>query len=316
MKTRKEGSKARLLGLSCMALVLTAFGVTGVRADAADAKKAPPLVNLAEEKDVKVTVGENMDLKNADLLTDGDKYYLQHDATGNKEGNNWENYQEQGTEVTSTAEGKNGVWVQVDLGASYPLEVINLKRQVYDGQATIGNGNPSGQGKRLKGTKISYKNTAIVIGNEEDLSDGQIVYYEGNPTLPDGVKQPENVSKPYEEAMGGQWFYMDYANKNGLGATELGTTKEARYIRVYTENPKGAAVKFMELGIYGYENEQDVQSQDGPRRVIDNEHPMMIATAYSNDVYEIGQEEGPELQGSNTVDGLSLIHISEPTRPY
>mgnify|MGYP000272163730 CR=1 FL=1 len=29
----------------------------------------------------------------------------------------------------------------------------------------------------------------------------------------------------------------------------------------------------------------------------------MIATAYSNDVYEIGQEEGPELQGSNTVDG-------------
>ena len=34
---------------------------------------------------------------------------------------------------------------------------INLKRQVYDGQATIGNGNPSGQGKRLKGTKISYK---------------------------------------------------------------------------------------------------------------------------------------------------------------
>ena len=52
MKTRKEGSKARLLGLSCMALVLTAFGVTGVRADAADAKKAPPLVNLAEEKDV------------------------------------------------------------------------------------------------------------------------------------------------------------------------------------------------------------------------------------------------------------------------
>lgn len=258
MKTRKEGSKARLLGLSCMALVLTAFGVTGVRADAADAKKAPPLVNLAEEKDVKVTVGENMDLKNADLLTDGDKYYLQHDATGNKEGNNWENYQEQGTEVTSTAEGKNGVWVQVDLGASYPLEVINLKRQVYDGQATIGNGNPSGQGKRLKGTKISYKNTAIVIGNEEDLSDGQIVYYEGNPTLPDGVKQPENVSKPYEEAMGGQWFYMDYANKNGLGATELGTTKEARYIRVYTENPKGAAVKFMELGIYGYDPEQTV----------------------------------------------------------
>ena len=71
MKTRKEGSKARLLGLSCMALVLTAFGVTGVRADAADAKKAPPLVNLAEEKDVKVTVGENMDLKNADLLTTG-----------------------------------------------------------------------------------------------------------------------------------------------------------------------------------------------------------------------------------------------------
>lgn len=302
MKTRKEGSKARLLGLSCMALVLTAFGVTGVRADAADAKKAPPLVNLAEEKDVKVTVGENMDLKNADLLTDGDKYYLQHDATGNKEGNNWENYQEQGTEVTSTAEGKKGVWVQVDLGASYPLEVINLKRQVYEAQPNIVNGNP-GDGKRLNGTKISYQNTAIVIGNKEDLSDGQIVYCEGNPTLPDGVEKPESISSPYQEAMGGQWFYMDYENKNGLGATELGTTKEARYIRVYTENPKGAAVKFMELGIYGYENEQDVQEQNGPRRVIDNENPMMIATAYSNDVYQIGQEKSPELQGYNTVEG-------------
>ena len=299
MKTRKEGSKARLLGLSCMALVLTAFGVTGVRADA---KKAPPLVNLAEEKDVKVTVGENMDLKNADLLTDGDKYYLQHDATGNKEGNNWENYQEQGTEVTSTAEGKKGVWVQVDLGASYPLEVINLKRQVYEAQPNIVNGNP-GDGKRLNGTKISYQNTAIVIGNKEDLSDGQIVYCEGNPTLPDGVEKPESISSPYQEAMGGQWFYMDYENKNGLGATELGTTKEARYIRVYTENPKGAAVKFMELGIYGYENEQDVQEQNGPRRVIDNENPMMIATAYSNDVYQIGQEKSPELQGYNTVEG-------------
>ncbi|MFR7585751.1 MAG: glycoside hydrolase family 98 domain-containing protein, partial [Mediterraneibacter gnavus] len=226
----------------------------------------------------------------------------QHDATGNKEGNNWENYQEQGTEVTSTAEGKNGVWVQVDLGASYPLEVINLKRQVYEAQPNIVNGNP-GDGKRLNGTKISYQNTAIVIGNKEDLSDGQIVYCEGNPTLPDGVEKPESISSPYQEAMGGQWFYMDYENKNGLGATELGTTKEARYIRVYTENPKGAAVKFMELGIYGYENEQDVQEQNGPRRVIDNENPMMIATAYSNDVYQIGQEKSPELQGYNTVEG-------------
>ena len=171
MKTRKEGRKARLLGLSCMALALTAFGVTGVRAEAADAKKAPPLVNLAEEKEVKVTVG--------------DKYYLQHDATGNKVENNWENYQEQGTEVTSTAEGKNGVWVQVDLGASYQVEVINLKRQVYEGQPNIVNGNP-GDAKRLNGTKISYQNTAIVIGNKENLSGGQIVYCEGNPTLPDG----------------------------------------------------------------------------------------------------------------------------------
>ena len=31
-------------------------------------KKAPPLVNLAEEKDVKVTVGENMDLKNSGFI--------------------------------------------------------------------------------------------------------------------------------------------------------------------------------------------------------------------------------------------------------
>ena len=106
MKTRKEGSKARLLGLSCMALVLTAFGVTGVRADAADAKKAPPLVNLAEEKDVKVTVGENMNLKDENLLTDGDKYYLQHDATGNKEGSNWENYQNREQKSPAPQKGK------------------------------------------------------------------------------------------------------------------------------------------------------------------------------------------------------------------
>ena len=110
-------------------------------------KKAPPLVNLAEEKDVKVTVGENMDLKNADLLTDGDKYYLQHDATGNKEGNNWENYQETGNRSHQHCRREKGVWVQVDLGASYPLEVINLKRQVSDGQATIGNRKSEWSGK-------------------------------------------------------------------------------------------------------------------------------------------------------------------------
>ena len=67
-ETRKEGSKARLLGLSCMALVLTAFGVTGVRADAADAKKAPPLVNLAEERMSKSQSGENMDLKKCGFI--------------------------------------------------------------------------------------------------------------------------------------------------------------------------------------------------------------------------------------------------------
>ena len=278
-----------------------ALGVT--EAKAADAKKTPPLVNLAEEKDVKIKVGDGMTIKEEELLTDGDKYYLQHNDTANKDGTSWEAYQERGTEVTSTNAKDKGVWVQIDLGASYPIEVINLKRQVYEGTSTIGNGNPSGQGTRLNGKKISYEDTAIVIGNEENLSDGEVVYYAGDPALPSGVEKPDSISEAYQEEMGGQWFYMDYENEKGLGATELGTTKTARYVRVYTENPKEAAVKFMELGVYGYENAQSVQKQDGPRRVIDNENPMMIATAYSNDVYKIGQKEGPELQGWNTVAG-------------
>ena len=287
--------------MSCLAMTLMALGVT--EAKAADAKKTPPLVNLAEEKDVKIKVGDGMTIKEEELLTDGDKYYLQHNGTDNKDGKNWEAYQERGTEVTSTNAKDKGVWVQIDLGASYPIEVINLKRQVYEGTSTIGNGNPSGQGTRLNGKKISYEDTAIVIGNEENLSDGEVVYYAGDPALPSGVEKPDSISEAYQEEMGGQWFYMDYENEKGLGATELGTTKTARYVRVYTENPKEAAVKFMELGVYGYENAQSVQKHDGPRRVIDNENPMMIATAYSNDVYKIGQKEGPELQGWNTVAG-------------
>ena len=157
MKTRKEGSKARLLGLSCMALVLTAFGVTGVRADAADAKKSTATGQSGRGKGCQSHRIGKYGSENADLLTDGDKYYLQHDATGNKEGNKLGELSGTGNRSHQHCRRKNGVWVQVDLGASYPLEVINLKRQVYDGQATIGNGNPSGQGKRLKGTKISYK---------------------------------------------------------------------------------------------------------------------------------------------------------------
>lgn len=146
MRNGKENKKVKLFGMSCLAMTLMALGAT--EAKAADAKKTPPLVNLAEEKDVKIKVGDGMTIKEEELLTDGDKYYLQHNDTDNKDGKNWEAYQERGTEVTSTNAKDKGVWVQIDLGASYPIEVINLKRQVYEGTSTIGNGNPSGQGTR------------------------------------------------------------------------------------------------------------------------------------------------------------------------
>ena len=282
-------SKQLILGFALSFSVLLAKGLS-VEAN----EKETPLVNLASGI-TDVIDNNGRSLTNPEYLTDGDKYYLQHNENGNKTNGAWETYQEKG----AVAHGQ-WVWIQLDLGASYPIEVINLKRQVYTGQTT----NSSGDNSRIQGSKITYQNTAIVIGNEENLSDGEVIYYQGTFALPDGVERPA-ASDLYQESMGGQWFYMDYSKEKGLGQTELGTVKNARYVRVYTYNPHGDTVNFMELGVYGYRDTSNIQTPS-KRRVIDNNNPLMIATAYSDDVYAIGQrEEGkePTLQGYNTVSG-------------
>lgn len=279
-------------------LGLAVFFLADIEADAAIAKKETPLTNLAKGKTT-VTANEGTTLNNVGKLTDGDKYGLIYNSTTNKNGGTWETYNE--VDNSTTASG-NRVWIQLDLGASYPIEVINLKRQVYSGTPTISN--PNGQHARLSGTTISYESTAIVIGNDPNLSDGYVVYYQGDFDLPRGVNKP-TASARYTEPMGGQWFYMDYSNNGGLGATELGTTKTARYVRVYSKNPSGSTVNFMELGVYGYKTqekaEEAAERKDELRRTIDNENPLLISTAYSNDIYAIGQQEEPTLQGFATV---------------
>lgn len=261
------------------------------------AHKTTPMVNLALGV-TSITSSNEQKTSLKHLLTDGDKYYLQHNNTANKIENKWEEHREQGTTIHS----KSG-WIQVDLGNSYPIEVINLKRQVYKNEPkNIDFSSGGATHTRIDGQTITYQKTAIVIGDKPDLSDGQVIYYQEGASLPDGVQAPSTASPTYPEAMGGQWFYMDLSNNGGLGTTELGNTKNARYIRVYTENPEAEQLKFMELGIYGYQDMQSIQKPH-QRRIINNEHPLLIGTAYSNDTYAIGQDSEPELQGYNTISG-------------
>lgn len=295
-----EGGGKILLRLSrlCCLMAAAAFflqGGTEVQA----AEKKLPLVNLAEGN-TSITVGDGMTIASPEKMTDGDKYNLKYNDSGNKVNNRWEPYVEADAVTTVTGQQGQPVWIQLDLGAEYPIEVINMKRRVYQG--TPGdNGNQSNC--RVTGTKYTYQDTAIVIGSQPDLSDGEVIYYSGNVTLPNGVEAPDAVSNAYTEAMGGQWFYMDYSKENGLGITPLGTVKTARYVRVYSRNPLDSNVDFMELAVYGYENAQSVQHTTGKRKQIDNEHPLMIAAAYSSDTYTIGQEENVGLQGWNTIAG-------------
>ena len=294
MRRREEGTglhlgkSLRVLGMALALPVLMLLA--GMRADAAGPKETP-LVNLAKGRTgISASSGS---ITNPEYLTDGDKYCLTLNESGSKNSNGtWEGYTENGAAVSGT-----DVWIQLDLGASYPIEVINLKRQNYRGTATASD-------NTLTGTKITYGKTAVVIANEEDFSDAYVVYYQTGAGLPEGVPAPE-ASETYVEPMGGQWFYMDYSRDKGLGATDLGTVKNARYVRVYTQDAGAAdnSVKFMELGVYGYRNEEDIQETEGRRREINAGNPMMVATAYSDDVYAIGQETEPTLQGYNTVSG-------------
>lgn len=292
-------SKLRAAMLALPMLLL--FG--GAQAEAAPAKETP-LVNLAEGI-TEIIDNNGRRLSNPERLTDGDKYGLKHNETGNKVNGAWETYTEEGAVA-----GGHWVWVQLDLGASYDIEVINLKRQVYDGATT----NSAGNNARIQGTPITYQNTAVVISENEDMSDGYVVYYQGRFDIPN-ITEPA-PSQPYVEPMGGQWFYMDYENNQGLGQTELGTTRKARYVRVYTLNPLANAdsVNFLELGVYGYREESKIQSPS-KRRTINNENPLMISTAYSDDVYAIGQTKEPTLQGYNTVSGRCRA-IPEDLKKY
>ncbi|MBR6770189.1 MAG: chitobiase/beta-hexosaminidase C-terminal domain-containing protein [Lachnospiraceae bacterium] len=293
----KLQKRIKLFGMALAMPVLMLMA--GLQADAA--KKETPLVNLAKGKTT-ITSSSNQSVTNPEYLTDGDKYYLEHNSTGNKNGNSWEAYNEKGAVVQG-----GYIWLQLDLGESYPIEVINLKRQNYRGATTASD-------NTLSGTKITYQKTAVVIANEPDFSDGYVVYYQDGADLPGGLQKPE-ASQTYVEPMGGQWFYMDYTKNKGLGATDLGTTKTARYIRVYTHDTEASSVKFMELGVYGYKNEEDIQKTTGKRRIINEENPMILATAYSDDVYAIGQTTEPTLQGYNTVSGRCLA-TPEDLREY
>ena len=300
-KLQTKFGKKLVAGLS---LCLSAFFLWGTSANATE--KETPLVNLAEGLTTVKDSNGNA-LTNVELLTDEDLYYLQHNETDNKvsgsvvqgidtSNTGWEAYVEQGAQIDSNAK-----WIQMDLGASYPIEVINLKRRMYDGVGDITKTNGLG------GSALRYTDTVIVIGNKADLSDGYVVYYNDDNDsveLPTGVTKPENVATGgLNEQMAGTYFYMDNTNENGTGYTKLGTTKSARYIRVYSDDPDADEdLMFMELAVYGYRSEDKIQGAR-PKRVVNNEHPLMIAAAYSDDQWKLGQEEGVGLQGYNTIAG-------------
>ena len=304
-KLRKKFGKKLVTGLS---LCLSAFLLGGISADAAE--KETPLVNLAKGL-TSVVDSQGNTPTNVGLLTDEEKYYLQYSAEGNKAPGStittrdpwgggpyvgWEPYVEQGLQV-----GSDVKWIQMDLGASYPIEVINLKRKMYTG---VGNLNTT---TGVTGSALKYNDTVIIIGNDENLTDGYVVYYNDDDhsvTLPEGVQKPESTATGgLNEQMAGMYFYMDNTNQNGTGYTELGTTKTARYIRIYSDDPDTADdLMFMELEVYGYRSADKIQ---GPRekKVIDNEHPLMISAAYSDDQWYLGQEGQVILQGYNTIPG-------------
>ncbi len=297
----------RKFGTMTILSMLVALYLTGIETDAANSKDTV-LSNLAKGL-TSVTDSEGNEIKNAELLTDEDKYYLQYSKEGNKvsgssvkdaASNNvggWEAYVEKGALVE-----KDAKWIQLDLGGTYPIEVINLKRRMYDDKSNIS----MALGHSNK--PLRYNDTVIVIGNQEDLSDGYVVYYndeDGSVTLPEGVNKPEGCATGgLVENMAGTYFYMDNTKENGTGYTDIGTTKEARYVRIYSDHPDmDEDLMFMELGVYGYKEKDSVQKPGGKRQTINNENPLMIAAAYSDDQYYLGQEEKVGLQGYNTISG-------------
>ncbi len=307
--------RLRYAAAGILAGVLLLGGQTQVQA-----AKATPLSNLAEGiKEIKSY--PNVTVEHPEKLTDGDKYYLSYDGNTNKKGDEWEPYVEDGN--SAKISGKKS-YIQIDLGDSYPIEVINVKMRNYVGQSTFRNGSGDSRMKRLTGTKAKYKGVSVVIGENEHLTDGQVVFCQEGAMLPDGVKRPDQLASgaPEMAEMGGEWFYMDYSKGLGLEPSSQGTTKTARYIRVYAECENLDNLEFMELGVYGYKDEKGKEDSKeealrygDKRRLIDNKHPLMIATAYSDDVLDRTKEGTPGLQGYNTVQGRWNA-IPDDLKPY
>ena len=120
---RKYGSCLAGLVFAVIFCLLIANKTEAYASETASYRETP-LVNLAKGK-TKVTANEGTQLTNIAELTDGDKCGLVQNANTNKLGNgNWEGYDEPANSMKANGQW---VWIQLDLEASYDIEVINLK---------------------------------------------------------------------------------------------------------------------------------------------------------------------------------------------
>lgn len=252
------------------AMISAALLMSGMTLQAAEAKETP-LSNLA--KGINPTPESGGTLENGQFVTDEQKYNLQQAAVI-----------------------KNSAYVQLDLGAQYSIEVINLKRE----------------------EEKSYQNTAIVLASDESFSDAQVIYYQNKDDIIGKLGANVNITASaqasvYKETYGGQWFYME---GDGTTPTAPQTVKKARYVRVYLTAPEASDEnKILELAVYGYKDENRRSEAVREKRQIDAEHPLFIVPCYSSNYYTPGQEEEPSFKGNETMTGRWGA-VPENLRPY
>ena len=251
--------RALLRMLACTGVMLAMGAAPGDTLKAAQAEETP-LTNLAEGK--LPTVKDSKDVTNLQTVTDGKKYTEQNEA--------------------NRSDIKNNPYIQVDLGAEYSIEVINLKRE----------------------ENKTFQNTAIVLSSDADFSDAKVIYYQNESDLkselPGATFTATAQGKPYAETYGGSWFYME---GDGTTATAPQTVKKARYVRVYSDAPDGNGNNIVELGVYGYKDESRMPEAVREKRKIDAENPLFIVPCYSSNYYTPGQADEPEFKGKDTVSG-------------
>lgn len=154
-------------------------------------------------------------------------------------------------------------YITVDLGESFPIEVINIKRDL----------------------KKTFTGTAIVLANKADFSDGEVLYYQDSArdNLTDFDLTNKQPATTYAETYGGNWFYM---GDDATVATPAGTVKSARYVRIYSTNPANDTTSgFVEVQVYGYQKEDRIKyAGDYSRRnrEISPSSPLFIHSIYSN----------------------------------